>query len=173
MQENLKIHGHYDVVCYGSDGKIKWEDVIENTVMTLSKNEVLNQALAGSSFTVTGPYMLLISSTSYSAISAADTMASHAGWLEAGSANNPTYSGNRKTCVWSAASAASKALSASLTFNITVAGTCKGAALVFGSGAVNTIDSTAGILLSAGLFSGGDKVLANGDAIAIAFTMSL
>src|ERR1017187_10117814 len=61
----------------------RWASDEPNTVLTAGKNLALDTFLAGSSYTVVGPYMGLISSASYSAISAADTTASHAGWLEA------------------------------------------------------------------------------------------
>jgi hypothetical protein len=117
--------------------------------------------------------MGLISSVSWSAIAAADTMSSHSGWTEAGIANAPTYTSPRKTCAWSAAAAGAKALSAALTFAITSTGTLKGAFIVFGSGAVSTIDNTSGTLLSAGLFSGGDRAVVNGDTINVSYTMTL
>ncbi len=127
MLENLQIKGHYDVVCFGPDGKEKWRDVIENVVATVGKNLALDTYLAGSAYTVVGPFMGLISSVSYGAGPVAgDTMASHAGWTEAGNANAPTYTAPRKTAAWSAASAGAKALSASLVFPITSAGTVKG-----------------------------------------------
>lgn len=171
--EEAKLHGRYHCVCRDKDGNVKWEDWIENTVATVGKNLSLDTILAGSAYTVTGPYMGLISSASYSAISAADTMASHAGWLEAGSANAPTFSGTRQTAVFSAASAGAKALSAALTFTFTGSGTVKGAFIVFGSGAVATLGSTAGTLLSAGLFSGGDKTVASSDTLSVSWSLSM
>lgn len=171
--EGAEVKGRYHVMCIDKDGKIVWEDDIENLVATVGKNLALDTYLAGSGYSVVGPFIGLISSTSYSAVNAADTMASHAGWLEAGIANTPTYSGGRKTAVWSAASAGAKALSSALTFAMTGAGTVKGCFMVFGSGAVNTVDSTAGVLYSAGLFSGGDKTVTNGDSILVSFTASL
>ncbi len=117
--------------------------------------------------------MGLISSTSYSAISAADTMSSHAGWLEAGNANTPTYTAPRKTAAWSAASGGSKALSSALSFAITGTGTVKGAFMAYGSGAVSTIDNTSGTLLSAGLFIGGDRAVINGDVLNVSYSMAL
>lgn len=173
MLEGLAIHGRYEIECLGPDGQVKWRDTIENVVATVGKNLALDTFLAGSSYTVTGPYMGLISSTSFTAVAAADTMASHGGWLEAGNANAPTYTAPRKTCAWSAASAGAKAMSASLTFAITGTGTVKGAFIVFGSGAVTTVDNTSGTLLSAGLFSGGDKVVGNGDSVSASYTLSL
>lgn len=167
------IEGLFTAECFDADGVLKWREVFANTVVTAGKNAMLDAALAGSSYSVTGPYMSLISSTSYSAISAADTMASHAGWLEAGGANAPTYTGNRKTCVWSAASAGSKALSSALGFAITGTGTIKGCFILFGSGALNTKDDTGGTLYSAGLFTGGDRSVINGDTVNVSYSTSL
>lgn len=170
--ESVEMKGRYTVECRDKDGKLKWADVVENLVTTVGKNSLLDNFLAGSGYTVTGPFMGLISSVGYSAIAAADTMSSHAGWTEAGNANAPTYTAPRKTAVWSAASGGSKALSANLTFAITGAGTVKGCFLVLGSGAVSTIDNTAGTLYSAGLFSGGDKTVASSDTLSVSYTAS-
>ena len=173
LGEQLEAHGRYEIECIGADGKLKWREVIDNVVQTVGKNLALDTFLAGSAYTVTGPYMGLISSTSYTGVAAGDTMASHSGWLEAGGANAPTYSGNRKTAVWAAASAGAKALSAALSFAITSSGTVKGAFLVYGSAALNTKDNTAGTLWSAGTFATGDKAVVNGDTLNINYSTSL
>jgi hypothetical protein len=173
VDEILNAKGKYHVRCFDKDGNLKWEDFIDNVVTTVGRNLALDTYLAGAAYTVVGPFMGLISSVSYSAVAAADTMASHAGWTEAGITNAPTYSGGRKTCVWAAASGASKALSAALAFAITGSGTIKGCFLVYGTGAVSTVDNTAGTLYSAGLFSGGDKVVVNTDTLNVSFTASL
>ncbi len=171
--DDCEIHGFFVAECISPDGTVLWTDTIANTVVTVGKNSILDNFLAGSSFTQTGPFMGLISSTSFSAISAADTMSSHAGWLEAGSANAPTYTAPRKTCVWAAASAGSKALSAALSFVFTGVGTLKGAFIVLAASAVSTIDSTAGTLFSAGLFSGGDRPVGIGDTVNISYSVGL
>lgn len=173
IAEQMNAKGVFVAECYDKDGNLKWRDEFRNTVMTVGKNEILDKALAGSGYTVVGPYMGLISSASFSAISAADTMASHSGWLEAGNANAPPYTGTRKTAVWSAASAGAKALSAALSFAITGTGTIKGCFMVFGSAATNVVDATVGILLSAGLFSGGDRAVINGDTVNVSYSLSL
>lgn len=172
-KEKMKIVGTYIVECFDVNGKLKWRDHIDNLITTVGKNLTLDTLLAGSSYSVTGPYLGLISSTSYSTIAAADTMSSHAGWLEAGGSNAPTYSGNRKTAAFSAASAGAKALSSALSFSITGTGTVKGCFVVLGTGAVNTKDDTNGTLLSAGLFSGGDKAVVNTDTLNVSYSVTL
>lgn len=173
IADRLRAEGVYVVKCYDANGVLKWTDTFENTVVTVGMNLMLDQSLAGSAYTVTGPFMGLISSVSFSAISAADTMASHAGWLEAGSANAPTYSGTRNTCAWSAASAGAKSLSSALTFNMTGTGTVEGAFIVLGSGATSAIANTGGTLLSAGLFSGGTRSVLNGDTLNCSYSLTL
>lgn len=173
VSEKAEARGWFTAQCFDKDGNLKWEDTFPNVVTTVGKNLALDTYLAGSAYTVTGPFMGLISSTSYTGVAAGDTMSSHAGWLEAGNANAPTYTSPRKTAAWSAASGGSKALSAALVFAITGSGTVKGCFLVYGSGAVSTIDNTSGTLYSAGLFSGGDKIVANGDTLNVSYTASL
>jgi hypothetical protein len=172
-QENGRLHGRYVAECFDKDGNLKWKDNIDNLITTVGKNLSLDTILAGSSYSVVGPFVGLISSVSYTAVAAADTMASHSGWLEAGNANAPTYTAPRKTAVFSAASAGAKALSAALSFAITGTGTIKGCFVAFGTGALSTIDNTAGTLLSAGVFSGGDKVVGNGDTVNVSWSLSL
>lgn len=171
--ESARAEGVYTAICRNAAGDVLWEDIFPNVVCTAGKNVALDAYLSGSAYTVVGPFMGLISSTSFTAVAAADTMASHAGWLEAGGANAPTYSGARKTAVWSAASAGAKALSAGLVFTFTGSGTVKGGFLVFGAGAVNTIDNTSGVLYSAGLFAGGDKIVAPTDTLTVSYSASI
>lgn len=172
VAEQAHAEGLYTVECIGADGQLKWKDVIENIVVNAGKNLALDTYLAGSAYTVVGPYMFLAGGTPASA-TATDTMATKTGWTEVGGTNAPQYSGTRKTCAWSAAATGSKALSAALSFAITTSGTVAGCGICFGAGAVNTLDSTAGTLYSVGVFTGGSKTVANGDTLNVSYTASL
>jgi len=167
IAEQAKAQGHYTATCYDKDGNVKWTDTwFPNTVTTVGGNDMLDKYFAGSSYTAAW-YLGLISSVSYSAIAAADTMSSHSGWTEAGATNAPTYSQSaRPTTAWSSAASKSKALSSALTFSITSTGTLKGAFLT----SVATKDGTTGILFSAGLFTGGDKAVSNGDTVSVSYS---
>lgn len=142
--------------------------VAPNTVLTAGKNFLLDNGLAGSAYTASF-FLGLISSASFSAIVAGDTAASHAGWLEGGATNAPTYSGARKTAAWAAASGGSKALSAGLVFTFTGSGTVKGCFLTTAS----AVDATSGTMYSAGLFSGGDQPMVSTNTLTVSYSASL
>lgn len=146
-RDEARVIGYFTALFQDAAGRELRREVFSNLITTLGKNLLLDSLSAAS---VATNYMGLISSASFSAVAAGDTGASHAGWLEAGSTNAPTYSGTRNTCAWSAASAGVKALSAGLVFTFTGAGTVQGAFIVSGTGAVATLMSTAGTLYSAG-----------------------
>jgi hypothetical protein len=174
MVGSMTIKGVFDCECYDAQGNLKWKDKAYNHVATVGTNLMLDTLMAGSAYTVTGPYMGLISgNSSYSTTAVGDTMASHAGWDEAGSAYVPTYSGTRKTCVWNSASGGAISLSTALSFTFTGAGDVEGCFIVLGSGASSTIDNTGGTLFSAGAFTGGQKTVASTDVLNISYTVTI
>lgn len=163
--ESAEAHGHYVVECFDTEGKLKWREEIDNLVTTVGKNDALDKYLSGSAYTAAW-YLGLISSTGYGAGPAVgDTAASHAGWTE-----DANYSqASRPTAAFSAASGGSKSLSAALTFSINASTTIKGCFLISNA----TKSGTTGILYSAGLFTGGDKVVQNGDTLNVSYSASL
>lgn len=169
--ESCDAQGVYEVECRDAQGNLKWKDTIKNVVCNEGKNFALDQILGGTAFVAC--YMGLISSVSYASVPVVgDTMASHGTWTEAGSTNAPTFAA-RGTPAFSAASGGSKTTSSATSFTMTGAGTLKGCFIVIGTGAVTTLMNTSGKLLSAGLFSGGDKVVANTDVVNVTYTLSL
>jgi hypothetical protein len=181
-QETLGIQGHYYVKCYDKDGNLKWEDIAPNLV-----NAVGKQALFDYYFGATGTgggtaaganYLGLVGSASATAnYVASDTISSHTGWIEVGGSNAPAYTGNRQSPSWSAATSGgttptnitTKTASA-LTFSMTSGGTVFGCFINSGATASATKDTTTGILYSAGNFTGGSKIVANGDSLAVTYT---
>lgn len=163
--DQMSIQGSYHAVCYDAQGNVKWEDDIKNLVTTVGKNLTLNTILGNSA---AGAVFLGLKGAGSANV--ADTQASHAGWLEVGLANAPTYSGNRKTPSFSAAAAGSKTTSSASSFSITSTGTVAGCFVNIGGSA--TIDNTTGTLFSAGDFSS-SKAVVSGDTIAVSYTATL
>ena len=173
MGENAQAEGVYTFKCFEYEGgPLLWEQTIDNVVCTVGKNLMLQTALTGSAYTVTGPYMGLISSVSYTAVAAADTMASHTGWTEAGSTNAPTFAA-RIAPAFGTASAGAISTSTPVSFTMTGAGTLVGAFITYGTGAVTTLMSTAGTLLSAGAFTGGNQPVNSGNVVQVTYSLSL
>lgn len=166
LADALHVRGRFDVVCIGADGKEKWRDVVHNLVTTLGKNDILDKYLKGSAYTQTFRMGLKGAGSA----SAADTQASHAGWLEVGLANAPAYTGNRKDVVMGSASSGSS-VSPTQSFAITSAGTVAGCFTNNGGSA--TKDNTTGVLFSAGDFTGGSKTVDNGDTLNVTYTLGV
>ena len=178
MHEALKASGKYTAKCFDKDGNLKWEDTIDNVVTDVGANQLLDSAFG--SGPVAGPFLGLISSIGYTGTPVVgDTMGSHGTWNEAGNGvNYPNWStpasNARGTVSFASASGRAKALTAAISFIIaTNGGTVKGCFIVFGTGAVATNNSTAGVLYSAGLFTGGDKIVAIADTLQVSYSTSV
>ena len=181
MAEQAQAEGFYIFECYGADGKLKWRDHIENTVVTEGKNAALTHFLKGSSYTA-AQVLGLIESTGYSAISATNTAAN----ITAAGGGSPTNGWNeaqsstlaaRGTPSFGTASAGALATSSAVSCSIIGTATIKGAFLLCrstaGTAPATTVGGTAGALYSAGLFSGGDRSVINGDTLNVTYTASL
>ena len=172
LSETIKVRGAYSIICIAADGSPLWDQYVDNLVVTVGKNLLLDAPLSGSSYTVTGPYMGLISSVGCSAIAATDTLTSHPGWLEAGNAHLPTYSGTRANATFAAASGGSKSLASQSQFVVTGGGTVQGIFIAFGTGATNVIDATTGVLLTAAALTTPQPVLPT-NIVLVSYTISL
>lgn len=172
--EHAEAHGQYNFQCFDKDGNLKWEDTVDNIVTTVGKNLALDTFLSGSAYTAS-TFLGLISSVSYTGVPAiTDTMASHPTWYEVSATTYFPTVAARLAPTFAAAASGSKATSTPVAFSIiTNGGTIKGSFLVYGTGAVSTLGSTAGVLYSAGLFSGGDKVVSVGDTVNVTYTASM
>jgi hypothetical protein len=162
----IRLHGWYTVVCLDADGNEKWRDMAPNLVTTVGKNDILDKYLKGAAYTQT----IRMGLKGVGSAAVGDTQASHAGWLEVGLANAPTYTGNRKDVTMNAA-VAGVSTSPVQAFAITSSGTLAGCFINNGGSA--TKDNTTGVLFSAGDFTEGNRVVVNGDTINVTYSLAV
>lgn len=153
-----RIKHTYKVECYGPDGALKWQDGFDNLVTTVGLNQYLTQTLVSGTVSPLWYIGLITGPGSGNTYVAADTSTSHAGWTE-----NSTYS-NATRPQWNPGSvvagevdnSASKAI-----FNINGTATIAGCFMINNS----TIGGSTGVLLGEGNFTGGDRLVQNGDTL--------
>lgn len=155
----------YHFKCFDENGEFVWEDTIPNLVVDVGSNFVLDTVFRGSGYTASW-FLGLVSSVSFTAYAAADTMASHAGWTEF-----TGYSQANRVAATFGSAAAAKALTASAAsvFTINATGTVKGAFLTTN----NTKSGTTGTLYSASNFTQGDRPVASGYSVEVTPAISI
>ena len=159
---SIDLHTLYEVECV-RDGKIIWTEVFPNLITTAGKTKLLD-ATFRAGIGANAWYVGLVNNASFTAYAAADTMASHAGWLE-----GVPYSDATRIAFLPAAAAAASidngASRASFTINATL--TVRGSFLVDNS----TKSGTTGTLYGVGDFSAARSVVA-GDTLNIKLTLT-
>ena len=160
--ESVNATGRYEVSCLDANGNIKWEDLIENLVVTVGKANLLNVYLASSTQTTTW-YLGLVSGATSPTYADADTISSHAGWTESAAYSNAT----RPQAVFGTPTSTNSISSSQATFNINTTATIAGAFLVND----NTKGGTTGTLYSAGSFATSRSVI-SGDSLLVTYTAS-
>lgn len=160
-KEGVRVGGVYVAKCLDADGNLKWDEKIENLVTTVGKNDLLDKYLEGSGYTAAW-YGGLIDNAGYSAVAVGDTMGAHGGWAE----STDYDEGNRPSASFAAAASGEKATDTDMVFSINASKTIKGAFLV----SDNNKGGANGILYSAGLFTGGDKIVDADDTLNISYT---
>lgn len=175
QNETVGVEGIYHVECRDAAGNLKWTEEFPNLVNAVGKQLMLDTLLKGSSYTVTGPYLGLIGTTSPT-FSASDTMTSHAGWTEfvnytvGGSAVRGTAVFASSTSTGSSPSNVTTSTASAITYTITGAGgNVTGCFLCTGSGASSAQSNTGGTLYSAGAF-GTAKVTTAGDTVSVTYS---
>jgi len=155
-------------VCRNADGSIAWESGIgvptKNGIVTAGINLLFN-VMFGATSKSAAWYLGLISSGSYSQLQAADTMSSHAGWIE----ETANYSQSTRP-QWSPASASAGSISNSsaVVFTITGSVTVKGVFVTDNS----TKSGTTGNLWATALFTSGDQALVNGQSLEVTYILN-
>lgn len=158
----LAARGRFRYTIRDKDGKIKATGAFPNAATTAGRNLMLNVMFRGTAASTTW-YGGLIDNAGFSALAAADTMASHSGWLES------TVYSNATRPAWSPGAASGALLTAAIaTFNINAAATLYGVFVVDN----NTKGGTTGTLWATGAF---DATLAvvNTDTLDVTYETEL
>ncbi len=149
--------------CHDANGALLWTEEGKNVVCTVGKDFTLDTLFSGSAYTAAW-FFLLIDNTSYTAVSASDTMASHAGWIEFTGYSQST----RQAPTWGASSGGVKSTTVGAVFTNNVAsGTLKGC----GTTTNSTKGGTTGTLYNAFAFVTTQPV-ATGNTITVTATMT-
>jgi len=175
QNETVGVEGFYQVECRDAQGNLKWTQEFPNLVNAVGKQLMLDTLLKGSAYTVTGPYLGLIGTTSPT-FAASDTMTSHSGWTEfvnytvGGSAVRGTAVFGSSTSTGSSPSNVTTSTATAITYTITGAGgNVTGCFLTLGSGASSTQNNTGGTLYSAGAFATA-KTTTAGDTVSVTYS---
>jgi hypothetical protein len=155
------------------DGNIKWTAEAKNLTTNQGRQDMNAKYFLGSSYTAAW-FIGLVNNTPTPSYAVADTMASHAGWLE-----TTDYSGtDRATATFGTATTADPSVISNsvasggtvATFGITGTVTIDGAFLT----ATQDNSTNTGVLFSVAAFeSPGDRSVVNGDTLNVTYQFSL
>lgn len=146
------------------DGKRINRYEMPNGITNVGKNLLLDVMFNGGNQVANNSWFIgLIDNEGYTALAAADTMSSHAGWAAFASYSEAT----RVAWGSGAASSQSTTNATAATFNINGSGTVKGVFVTSNS----TKGGTTGTLWATALFSG-DVAVVSGDQLKVTYTVS-
>lgn len=157
----LDLKGTYKVQHYRK-GELLDTYKLTNGIATVGMNHILESEFNGGT-QVTAWYCGLINNAGFSALAAGDTMASHAGWVETSSydeADRPE---------WTAGTAASRAITNSVTMDFTISATVTIKGIFISSD--DTKGGTTGTLWSTAAF-GSNVSLVDDDVLKVTYTIT-
>lgn len=164
LADGLRVAGMFEIVCRDKHGREKWRDTAKNLVVNAGLNYLLDAGLSGGT-PITSWFLGLTDGTP--TVNAADTMGSHAGWVEVEDYDEAARQ------AWSEAGPSSQSITNSASpavFTVSANGTTIGGLFLT---SVNTKGGTTGTLYSAAAFSAGDKSLDDNDTLTVTYTTSL
>lgn len=163
VEQGFFPKGHWTVE-HIRDGKSIGSYSFPNDITNQGKNSIFNvYFFDATQIASTSWFAGLISNSGYSALAAADTMSSHAGWTELTGYSQATRP------LWGQGTAASQQITnaSPITFDINASGTVKGVFIVSNS----TKGGTTGTLWATALFAA-DVPVSNGDQLKATYTVS-
>lgn len=163
-KDKFQPKGKFKVEHFDKDGNLKKTYEFNNDIVNEGKNDILDVYFSDATATAASSwYIGLISNSSYSALAAADTMASHGGWTEFTGYSQATRVG------WGPGNPASQSITnaSPATFDINASGTVKGIFVTSN----NTKSGTTGKLWATALFTA-DVPVTNGDQLKVTYTVN-
>lgn len=162
MNYGVTLKNLYEVDCY-RNGRLLWSDRFYNLVTTVGKDKLLDACFRTGEAALAW-YVGLVNAAGFTAYSAADTMSSHAGWVE----GVPYSDVTRPAYVPAASSSGSMSNTAARAlFTINAGQTVQGAFLVDNS----TKSGGTGTLYGVGSFVAPRNVI-GGDTLAVKITLT-
>lgn len=156
--------GYFTLTCRNADGTIAWRRIVYNGLTTEGANHILGVEF-NSVAQITTWHIGLIDNASFSALAAADTMASHAGWIEV-----TAYSeGVRQTWTPLSVSGGACVNTSLVAFSINATKTIKGMFLTSDSAK----SGTAGKLIATAAFDQGNQSMSSGQTLDVTYTNSI
>jgi hypothetical protein len=166
--EAPRAGGVFHVQCIDKDGNVKWTEDMHNLVVNEGLQEMNTQFFTGSNYTAALYLGLIEGPGAGNTYAAADTLASHAGWVEF-----VNYSGARKAVTFGPATLADPSVidNSGTPSSFTISGLGGVVAGAF----LATVDSgTSGVLFSEANFQApGDRTVVSGDTLNVTYTFSL
>ena len=166
----LGIRHRFEIECFDSRGNLKWRDEFDNLVVNTGLNDYLDKYYKGSGYTA-AHYVGLTDGTP--TFAAADTMASHGGWVEVTNYTVTDVSPDSNSrALYNPGTVASQSVDNSASkaiFAILGSVTVGGAFIATDS----TKGGTSGTLVGGNSFTGGDRTLSNGDTLNVTITASM
>lgn len=158
----IGLKGRFQIEHRNAAGDLVGKYDFPNGIVDVGLNHILETEFNGGT-PITTWYMGLIDNASFSALANADTMASHAGWIE----NDDYASATRPE--WTAGTAVARAITnaATVDFAINATVTLKGIFI----NSVATKNGTLGTLWSTAAFSSNVSA-SNGDTLKVTYTVS-
>ena len=162
-KEKMSLKGKFHIEHFNKAGELVGKYEVPNGIVDVGLNHILETEFNGGT-PITSWYIGLVDNASFSAFANADTMASHAGWIE----THTTYSeGTRPE--WTAGTAASRAITNAVTVDFSMTGTITVKGIFITSNA--TKGSATGTLWSTAAFAS-NVTANNGDTLKVTYTVS-
>lgn len=162
IQQGVKVGGKFKVICRNPEGIIAWDADAPNLVVNAGLQHILNTIFSASAQTATWYVGLCASSPT---VASGDTMITHAGWTEFINYDETTRQEWVEVRTNQSMTNSGTKAAVTVSTNTSIIG---GAFLT----SSNTKSGTAGTLMCAAAFTGGNKAADDNDTLEVQYTFT-